>query len=87
MESRMASTSRRCGETRQSHRLSGSAAILSGPEGGSDERERALLRAHPCVKPITLGPRILRGETAAIAALALWMGAVGDWHGTDNTPA
>jgi 16S rRNA (uracil1498-N3)-methyltransferase len=63
------------------------AAILTGPEGGFDDRERDLLRAHPAVKPITLGPRILRGETAAIASLALWMGAAGDWHGTDNTPA
>ena len=63
------------------------AAILTGPEGGFDDRERALLRAHPGVKPITLGPRILRGETAAIAALALWMGAAGDWHGTETTHA
>ena len=56
------------------------AAIVVGPEGGFDERERELLRAHPAVKPITLGPRILRGETAAIAALSLWMGTSGDWR-------
>ena len=61
------------------------AAILTGPEGGFDDRERALLRAHPSVKPISLGPRILRGETAAIASLALWMGAAGDWRETDGT--
>lgn len=55
------------------------AAILTGPEGGFDEAERAAIRAHPSARPITLGPRILRGETAAIAALALWMGTAGDW--------
>lgn len=58
---------------------SGPAAILTGPEGGFDEAERAAIRAHPAARPITLGPRILRGETAAIAALALWMGTCGDW--------
>ncbi len=41
------------------------------------------IRAHPAAKPITLGPRILRGETAAIAALALWMGTAGDWRKQD----
>jgi len=55
------------------------AAILTGPEGGFDDAERAAIRAHPAARPITLGPRILRGETAAIAALALWMGTAGDW--------
>lgn len=58
-----------------------SAAILIGPEGGFDEHERAMLRAHEQVKAITLGPRILRGETAAIAAVSLWMGIAGDWNG------
>ncbi|OZA94633.1 MAG: 16S rRNA (uracil(1498)-N(3))-methyltransferase [Erythrobacter sp. 34-65-8] len=61
------------------------AAILVGPEGGFDDRERELLRAHQAVKPITLGPRILRGETAAIAALALWMGTSGDWRGESTS--
>lgn len=61
----------------------GPAAILIGPEGGFDASERELLRAHPNVSPIALGPRILRGETAAIAALALWMGACGDWTDAD----
>ncbi len=56
------------------------AAILIGPEGGFDDSEREMLRAHPQAKPIALGPRILRGETAAIAALALWMSAAGDWQ-------
>lgn len=58
----------------------GPAALLIGPEGGFDDSERELLRAHRQVKPITLGPRILRGETAAIAATALWMGVQGDWN-------
>lgn len=57
------------------------AAILTGPEGGFDDAERAAIRAHPAARPITLGPRILRGETAAIAATALWMGTIGDWAG------
>lgn len=55
------------------------AALLIGPEGGFDDAERAAIRAHPKARPITLGPRILRGETAAIAAIALWMGISGDW--------
>jgi len=55
------------------------AALLVGPEGGFDDAEREMLRAHAKVKPITLGPRILRGETAAIAASALWMAIAGDW--------
>ncbi len=57
----------------------GHAALLTGPEGGFDDAERAAIRAHPCARPITLGPRILRGETAAIAATSLWMGLAGDW--------
>ena len=57
----------------------GPAALLTGPEGGFDEAERAAIRAHPVAQAITLGPRILRGETAAIAATALWMGLAGDW--------
>ena len=59
---------------------SGPTAILIGPEGGFDDAEREMLRSHPQVKPISLGPRILRGETAAIAATALWMGNKGDWN-------
>jgi 16S rRNA (uracil1498-N3)-methyltransferase len=57
----------------------GAAAILTGPEGGFDDAERAAIRVHPQARAINLGPRILRGETAAIAALALWMGTAGDW--------
>lgn len=57
----------------------GPAALLVGPEGGFDDGERAAIRALPQARGITLGPRILRGETAAIAATALWMGVAGDW--------
>lgn len=57
----------------------GPAALLIGPEGGFDDAERAGIRTHPAALPVTLGPRILRAETAAIAALALWMGSAGDW--------
>ena len=56
------------------------AAILVGPEGGFDDGERACIRVHPCAVPIGLGPRVLRGETASVAALALWMGLAGDWQ-------
>lgn len=59
----------------------GAAALLTGPEGGFDDSERSAIRAHPCARPITLGPRILRGETAAIAATAIWMAQAGDWGG------
>ncbi|QDK33807.1 16S rRNA (uracil(1498)-N(3))-methyltransferase [Sphingomonas sp. IC081] len=57
----------------------GPAALLVGPEGGFDEEERAMVRAHPMARAITLGPRILRGETASIGATALWMAIAGDW--------
>ena len=57
----------------------GPAALLTGPEGGFDEAEREAVRALPESSAISLGPRILRGETAAIAATALWMGTCGDW--------
>jgi len=59
--------------------LPGPAALLVGPEGGFDEEERALVRAHPRARAITLGPRILRAETACISATALWMALAGDW--------
>lgn len=57
----------------------GPAAILIGPEGGFDDEERAAIRALPRAVGISLGPRILRAETAAAAAVSLWMGAAGDW--------
>ncbi|AKH42293.1 16S rRNA (uracil1498-N3)-methyltransferase [Altererythrobacter atlanticus] len=59
---------------------SGPAALLIGPEGGFDDAEREAVRALGQARPISLGPRILRGETAAIAAGAIWMAVAGDWH-------
>ena len=59
--------------------ISGPAALLIGPEGGFDEAERSAVRALSAAQAITLGPRVLRGETAAIAGTALWMGTKGDW--------
>ena len=55
-------------------------AVLTGPEGGFDSEERALVRGHPFVIPVSLGPRIMRADTASLAALALWQGLVGDWR-------
>lgn len=57
----------------------GPAAILIGPEGGFDEAERAAIRALPQAVGVSLGPRILRADTAAIAAVSVWMAAAGDW--------
>lgn len=58
----------------------GPAAVLVGPEGGFTDEERTLIRAHPATCAISLGPRILRAETAAIAATACWMALNGDWQ-------
>ena len=55
-------------------------AILIGPEGGFSATERARLVRLPFVTPVSLGPRILRADTAAVAALALWQSALGDWR-------
>lgn len=55
-------------------------AILIGPEGGFSEAERARLSRLPFVTPVSLGPRILRADTAAVAALALWQSTLGDWR-------
>jgi 16S rRNA (uracil1498-N3)-methyltransferase len=55
-------------------------AILIGPEGGFSAREREVLRGLPYAVAATLGPRILRADTAAISALTLWQAAVGDWR-------
>jgi len=54
-------------------------AILIGPEGGFSDKERGQLRALPYAHPVSLGPRILRADTAAVAALTLWQNALGDW--------
>jgi 16S rRNA (uracil1498-N3)-methyltransferase len=57
-------------------------AILIGPEGGFSATERSRVRALDYAVPVSLGPRILRADTAAISALTLWQGALGDWRGT-----
>jgi len=57
-----------------------SLALLVGPEGGFSEEERALLRGLDFVTAIPLGPRILRADTAAVAALAVVQATIGDWH-------
>lgn len=54
-------------------------AVLIGPEGGFSERERDRLRGMDNAHAISLGPRILRAETAAVAALTLWQMRLGDW--------
>lgn len=54
-------------------------ALLIGPEGGFSDREKARLTALPQVVEASLGPRILRADTAAVAALTLWQAALGDW--------
>ena len=54
-------------------------AILIGPEGGFSEKERARLTKLPFTHVVSLGPRILRADTAAVAALTLWQQALGDW--------
>ena len=55
-------------------------AVLIGPEGGFSEAERTRLRALSFVRPVSLGPRILRADTAAVAAITLWQAALGDWR-------
>ncbi|MEO1046027.1 MAG: 16S rRNA (uracil(1498)-N(3))-methyltransferase [Pseudomonadota bacterium] len=57
----------------------GPAAILIGPEGGFSDAENSLIRNHPQAVAVSLGPRILRAETAALAAISLWMAEAGDW--------
>jgi 16S rRNA (uracil1498-N3)-methyltransferase len=57
----------------------GLVSILIGPEGGFSDEERKLLRAQSFVVPVTLGPRILRAETAVVSALTLWQSVHGDW--------
>ena len=55
-------------------------AILIGPEGGFSPEERDRLRALPFTTAVSLGPRILRADTAAIAAMTLWQASAGDWE-------
>ena len=58
----------------------GAWGVLTGPEGGFDDEERALIRAQSFVVPVTLGPRIMRADTAALAALSVWQALCGDWR-------
>jgi 16S rRNA (uracil1498-N3)-methyltransferase len=58
----------------------GPALILIGPEGGFTEEERVAIRAAPNAIAVSLGPRILRAETAALSALAVYMAVAGDWR-------
>jgi len=55
-------------------------ALLIGPEGGFDDAERAALAALDSADAISLGPRVLRADTAAAAALSIWQAIVGDWR-------
>ena len=57
----------------------GPAAILIGPEGGFADHERSAIRAHPAAVAVSLGPRILRADSAAVAAISIWMATAGDW--------
>lgn len=62
------------------------AGVLIGPEGGFSPKERQMLRALDFVIPISLGPRILRAETAVVSALTLWQSEVGDWQKAPYLP-
>jgi 16S rRNA (uracil1498-N3)-methyltransferase len=62
-------------------RAPGPWAILIGPEGGFSPAERECLRGLAFTTPASLGPRILRADTAAISAMTLWQSALGDWRG------
>ena len=73
-----------CDEERAGERLAlpqnaGPWAILIGPEGGFSPREREKLCSLAHAHPVSLGPRILRADTAAVAALTVWQQALGDW--------
>jgi 16S rRNA (uracil1498-N3)-methyltransferase len=61
-------------------RHTGPLGVLIGPEGGFEREERAALLAKPFILPISLGPRVMRADTAAVAALALVNAALGDWQ-------
>lgn len=63
------------------------AALMTGPEGGFTTSELDALRKLPFVTPVSLGPRILRAETAALAALACWQSVLGDWRSDRIQPS
>ncbi len=60
--------------------MRGPGAIIIGPEGGFTDGENTAIRANPTAVAVSLGPRILRADTAAVAALSVWMSAAGDWQ-------
>lgn len=64
--------------------VTGKAAVLIGPEGGFGPEELDRLARHDFVTMVTLGPRILRAETAAIAAIACWQAVCGDWTAAET---
>jgi 16S rRNA (uracil1498-N3)-methyltransferase len=66
-------------EALKSH-ASGPLAVLIGPEGGFEAEERTVLMQQPFVLPVSLGPRVMRADTAAVACLALVNAVLGDWH-------
>jgi 16S rRNA (uracil1498-N3)-methyltransferase len=68
------------GDAASSAFVPGPAVILTGPEGGFTEGERTLIHSQPRTVPISLGPRILRAETAALAAVTIYMALAGDWR-------
>lgn len=68
------------GEDARKGGSSGPWAILIGPEGGFSASERTRLTGLPYARTVSLGPRILRADTAAVAALTLWQQALGDWQ-------
>lgn len=81
-----------CDETMVDHNpleslksMSAPTAVLVGPEGGFTDEEKALLKSRVFVVPISLGPRIMRADTAAIAVLTLVQALAGDWGTHDNS--
>ena len=74
-------------EALKSHGAADGIDILIGPEGGFAEEERALLLRQKRTLRLALGPRILRADTAGVAALALVQAALGDWAGPGDAPA
>jgi 16S rRNA (uracil1498-N3)-methyltransferase len=67
-----------------SGREAASVSVLVGPEGGFDAAERERIARAPNVLRISLGPRVLRADTAAVAALAVIQATIGDWNGKDS---
>jgi 16S rRNA (uracil1498-N3)-methyltransferase len=67
--------------------IQGGIDVLIGPEGGFAEAERALLVKQPNILRLSLGPRILRADTAAVAALTLVQATLGDWQATSGADA